>query len=612
LADAYRAQLDRAAQDVSEHWRQQLDVAEVGNLPPSAAFAKFIARTGADSAIVWDADGGIAYPDSPTPPAPIETTPEWARAESLEFWEQNYAAAAELYRQIAERAVDEQLKARAEQALARCFVRGGQTQSAIAVLTRLSRREGVDASGRSLAADADLRLLELSETNSTDRQQAALRLQERLNWYEAGHISAEQRRFLMHRLAELAPEVATFSLLAAEDLAAEFVAAGASRSKESVVSPSRLNDVWSVTSADGRMTALYRGEHLKSRLQTSAIDQTWPESVSVSFRAPGESSETVHELMAMSLAPTMPGWSLRLEARDGAALDSAASGRRTLLLSIATVLVGATLALTAVVAGGVRRQMQLANLKNDLVATVSHELKTPLASIRLLVDTLLEEDQGEDQDGGRRRREYLELISRENARLTRLIENFLTFSRLERGKQRFAFQPIDGREVVTRAAAAVADRFNGEQAALHVEIDGPLPLCGDMDALVTAVINLLDNAWKYRGESKLATLRARVSGGHVLIEVVDQGIGLSPKAARRVFDRFYQADERLSRQHGGCGLGLSIVKGIVEAHGGTAAVTSSPGQGTTFSISLPKTCDDELTHSRRQINEPALPIGETA
>ncbi|HEX6960644.1 MAG TPA: HAMP domain-containing sensor histidine kinase, partial [Lacipirellula sp.] len=536
----------------------------------------------------------------------IEMPDEWNLAESLEFWEQNLAAAADAYGRIAADSQDEQIKARAEQAQARCLLRAGEKQAAIAVLGRLSQRDGVDASGRSLAADAQLRLLEVTEPESSERRAAARQLTDRLNNYAVADLSASQRRFLMHRARELAPQMASFPLLAAEDLAAEFVAAGANRSAASVVKPSGLEGVWSLTSADGRMTVLYRTENLKSQLGASAIDQAWPESVSVSVRAPGESAAAPNELMAASLAPTMPGWGLHLHAAGDAALEAATSGRRTLLLSIATVLVGATVALTGVVANGVRRQMQLARLKNDLVATVSHELKTPLASIRLLVDTLLDDDHGVAGE----HREYLELISRENARLTRLIDNFLTFSRLERGKQRFTFQPIDGREVISRAAAAVADRFNGEQAQLRVEIDEPLPVCGDRDALVTAVINLLDNAWKYRGETKEATLRGGVSGDRVLIEVADHGIGLNPRAVRRVFDRFYQADERLSRLHGGCGLGLSIVKSIVTAHGGDVAVTSTFGNGSTFSISLPKTYINVCENSRQPAEKPALAAAE--
>jgi signal transduction histidine kinase len=292
--------------------------------------------------------------------------------------------------------------------------------------------------------------------------------------------------------------------------------------------------------------------------------------------------------MTTSLAPVMPGWRLAMVADGGEVFDEAASRRRTLLVTIGAVLVGVTASTLWFAARGVQRQLQVARLKNDLVATVSHELKTPLASTRVLVDTLLEEDGAVSG----RTREYLELIAQENARLTRLIDNFLTFSRMERGKHRFASEEVDVAGVVTNAVAAVQDRFDGGGAKLEVEVDEPLLVRGDQESLVTAVINLLDNAWKYSPERKHVIVRARRIDHQAVIEVEDHGVGLTPRAAKRVFERFYQVDQRLSRSQGGCGLGLSIVKSIVDAHGGTVSVESTPGAGATFTLTLPAEVND--------------------
>ena len=225
----------------------------------------------------------------------------------------------------------------------------------------------------------------------------------------------------------------------------------------------------------------------------------------------------------------------------------------------------------------------MAQLKNDLVATVSHELKTPLASIRLLVDTLLERDEA----GGAQVdvREYLQMISQENSRLTRLIDSFLTFSRLERGKQRFEFRLLDAREVVRAAADVFRER--GETGPLRVVADEPAWVRGDLDALVTAVVNLLENARKYSDPAGEILLTAAQVGEEVTLAVRDQGIGLTPRAASQVFERFYQVDQRVARTQGGCGLGLSIVEGIVQAHGGDIRVASQPGVGSTFTVVLP-------------------------
>ncbi len=158
---------------------------------------------------------------------------------------------------------------------------------------------------------------------------------------------------------------------------------------------------------------------------------------------------------------------------------------------------------------------------------------------------------------------------------------------MERGKHRFDFQQTDGAAIVDEAVAAVAERFDGVTNKLCVEVERPLPLDGDAAALVTVVVNLLDNAWKYSDEPKSVRIVAKRVDDRIAVTVADNGLGLSPRAVRRVFDRFYQVDQHLSRSHDGCGLGLSIVKYIVEAHGGEITVESRLGAGTTFTVSLP-------------------------
>jgi signal transduction histidine kinase len=584
LADAYRAHLERSTKDVAEHWQQLLnELSESAKAAPAEAFARCVTKGHVDSVIIWAEDGRVAYPNSSTAAFEAVDDPNWATAEKLEFADQDLAAAADSYRGIAERASDERTRALAEQALARCLLKLGNTEGARSTLERLREREGVpDGHGRPIAADAELRLLELTESGSPEAREVSKAVRDRLNRYTGSEVPADQRRFLMHRLRQLAPGGAEFPTLAAEDLAAEFLAAtpNPSRSDKLALSPAGL---WSISTSDGRVTALFRAESLEARLAETLQGQAAPGGISFKTRAPGEFGGDENELMTASLGPIMPGWRLAMLARGDQALDAAASRRRSLLITIGAVLLGVTAAMLWFAARGMQRQLQVARLKNDLVATVSHELKTPLASTRLLVDTLLE---GSESFNGQTR-EYLEMISHENARLTRLIDNFLTFSRMERGKHRFSFEAVDLREVIARAVAAVRDRFDAAGAELHVEIDGPLWVSGDVEALVTAVINLLDNAWKYSGEQKRVVVRGRTVGGQVLIDVEDNGPGLTPRAAKRVFERFYQVDQQLSRSQGGCGLGLSIVKYIVDAHGGSATVDSVPGEGTTFTITLP-------------------------
>jgi signal transduction histidine kinase len=228
--------------------------------------------------------------------------------------------------------------------------------------------------------------------------------------------------------------------------------------------------------------------------------------------------------------------------------------------------------------------VQLARLKNDLVATVSHELKTPLTAMRALVDTLLDAERFDEETT----REYLKLLATENARLSRLIDNFLTFSRLERNKYTFEFTRVRPQQVVEGAVAALGERAQAPGCTLESHVAANLPLIrGDTDALVTALLNLLDNAWKYTGDEKRIVLRTEARNGSVCFAVEDNGIGLTPRESKRVFRRFYQTDQGLSRSAGGCGLGLSIVQSIVEAHHGSVRVQSEPGRGSTFTIEIP-------------------------
>jgi signal transduction histidine kinase len=225
--------------------------------------------------------------------------------------------------------------------------------------------------------------------------------------------------------------------------------------------------------------------------------------------------------------------------------------------------------------------VQLAGVKADLVATVSHELKTPLSSMRLLVDTLLEQPVADPAQT----REYLQLISRENVRLSHLIEQFLTFSRMERRKHVFDFADARPEEIARSAVDAVRDRLG--TCDFQEEIAPNLPaIRADAPSLVTALVNLLDNAWKYSPRDKRIALRVSAAAGRVRFAVEDHGIGIPPRETRKIFRKFYQADQALSRRAGGVGLGLSIVRLVVEAHRGAVEVESRPGEGSTFTISL--------------------------
>ncbi|MGB8352649.1 MAG: HAMP domain-containing sensor histidine kinase [Chthoniobacteraceae bacterium] len=246
------------------------------------------------------------------------------------------------------------------------------------------------------------------------------------------------------------------------------------------------------------------------------------------------------------------------------------------------ITVAANLLIACTAGFALHRQMKMQELKNSTLATVSHELKTPLASMRLLLDTLLEgRYHGEDQ-----LREYLELAVHENFRLSRLIENFLTLSRIEHGIYAFRKEPVAVHEIVQSAINSM--NLKPGRANIEFQPDEKLPaVMADRDSLNMALVNLLENAWKYTGEDKRIVIKTERDDGGVVFVIEDNGIGIDKAELAKIFQRFYQVDQKLSRSAEGCGLGLSIVKRIVDAHAGSISVESELGKGSRFLVSIP-------------------------
>jgi signal transduction histidine kinase len=240
----------------------------------------------------------------------------------------------------------------------------------------------------------------------------------------------------------------------------------------------------------------------------------------------------------------------------------------------------------------VNRQLRLNELKSTSVATVAHELRTPLASMRMLVDTLREGRYNSEQQVA----EYLDLIASENLRLSRLTDNFLTLSRLERNEHAIHLAPTPAREVIERAVNSMRAKLETPGCHFTYDVPDDLPaITADRDALALVIANLLDNAVKYTGDEKKIALHARDASGRVFIAVTDNGLGLSRAERKNIFRQFYQVDQKLSRSRGGCGLGLALVHHIVEAHGGRVDIESQLGRGSTFTVSIPIAAQPALT-----------------
>jgi signal transduction histidine kinase len=207
--------------------------------------------------------------------------------------------------------------------------------------------------------------------------------------------------------------------------------------------------------------------------------------------------------------------------------------------------------------------------------------------MRVLVDTLLEGSYSNPNQVT----EYLQLVSKENERLSRLIDNFLTFSRMERNKQAFQMRPVSPASIARTAAQAVGTKLGRGKCRFETDIPDELPaIKADHDAMVTVLVNLLDNAYKYTYDDKVIRLSvgADLKSAHAIVFIVrDNGVGIPRRALKKIFRRFYQVDRSLSRRAEGCGLGLSIAKFIVDAHQGRISVESKLGQGSAFTVVIP-------------------------
>jgi signal transduction histidine kinase len=285
-----------------------------------------------------------------------------------------------------------------------------------------------------------------------------------------------------------------------------------------------------------------------------------------------------------TLAGNFPPWLIEFYQRPQSTYSRLfTSGQSIYLymfLAIAIILIfGVVLTVRAVT-----HELELARLKSDFVSTVSHEFKSPLTSIRQLAE-MLQEGRVPSEE---RRQRYYDVLVEQSTRLSSLVANILDLARIEEGRKEFRFERVDIGELVSEVVATTQHRVGHEGYIVEARIEDALPpVRVDRDAIAQAISNLVDNAIQYSGDSKRIKLYASAGEGHVTVAVEDFGVGIPEDEIDRVFERFYRGGHELTRTVKGSGLGLTLVKEVLEAHGGTVQVKSEPGRGSTFSIRLP-------------------------
>ncbi|MDX1964310.1 MAG: ATP-binding protein [Pirellulales bacterium] len=238
-----------------------------------------------------------------------------------------------------------------------------------------------------------------------------------------------------------------------------------------------------------------------------------------------------------------------------------------------------------IVLNDVTHTRHLENIRRDFVANVSHELKTPIASIKGFVETLLDGALHNPADAER----FLRIVVKQADRLNTIIEDLLSLSKIEQSEEagNLVLEETNIHLLSIEAIQDCQSRATERQVTVELECAEDLTTLANPRLLLQAIINLLDNAMKYSESGSAVQLHSQRHNGEIVISVEDHGVGIDPEHLPRLFERFYRVDKARSRKLGGTGLGLSIVKHIVQAHRGRVDVQSQPGKGSRFSIYLP-------------------------
>ena len=306
----------------------------------------------------------------------------------------------------------------------------------------------------------------------------------------------------------------------------------------------------------------------------------------VTQTVPGFETDWTTPFVAAEVGQILPRWEVAAYFLDPEALNASARTVLVTLSLIIVILVAAVGVGSFLIMRSVNYEIQIASRKTDFVSNVSHELKTPLTSIRMFSE-LLENSETYDAEVTRK---YSSVISKESARLSRLINRLLDFSRLDRGEMRLLFESVDLGKLVTETVDDYRHQIESEGLAVEMEIvpEASVNVSGDCDALSQVLLNLLTNTEKYASCGGVVNVRLEApDDGKVILRVQDRGPGISKLHQRRIFEKFYRADDSISSGIEGSGIGLALSKQIIEKHEGQIWYARREGGGSCFAIELP-------------------------
>ncbi len=299
---------------------------------------------------------------------------------------------------------------------------------------------------------------------------------------------------------------------------------------------------------------------------------------------PGFAAHWKTPFVSTEIGEVLPHWETAVYLIDPGGLTRSVRALQWMLALLVAALVAAIAAGGWSIVSNLRHELRLARQQTDFVSNVSHELKTPLTSIRMFSELLAE---GRVHDEAKRA-SYLHIIAAEAARLTRLINNVLDFAALDRGG-RYALRECDARGVVREALNAYVPHLEESGFSVETELpDEPLLVRGDEDALAQVVVNLLSNAEKYSEATKQIRVEAGHAGGGVEIRVLDRGPGIPAGCEEKIFEKFFRAHDALDSGAPGSGLGLTLARQIARAHRGDLFYSRRAGGGSCFILRIPE------------------------
>jgi signal transduction histidine kinase len=288
--------------------------------------------------------------------------------------------------------------------------------------------------------------------------------------------------------------------------------------------------------------------------------------------------------LAFPFPEDLPKWRLLLsESKPGfmATLLSAGSGIYLFIFILIALLMALGFIFTIYT---LNIELRLNKLKSEFISNVSHELKSPLTSIRMMTE-LLHHNRVRTEE---RKSAYYAAMLQESERLSHLIDNILDFSRMDEDRKKYDFTHLDLDELLATFLESTRERLTGTGFSIRYDCPDQVPqIRADKDAILQVIYNLVDNAIKFSGKSKQIDIGLFAGEDEMQLSVKDYGIGISVKDQEKIFDRFYRADEPQQLGIKGSGIGLTIVKKIIEVHKGRLTLESSPGEGSTFCVHLP-------------------------